>query len=76
MKAKINDRDLGSARGVNITLPEGVTCKSWMWRDDDGRHIDGWRIEPMSRACIRELGEALIAAAQEHAADCCHDPNN
>lgn len=70
MKAEIKDRDLGSARGVNIALPERATWSAWF---ADGRN---WlRIEHMSRACVRELGEALIEAAREHAVECGHDPD-
>jgi hypothetical protein len=67
MKAEISDRDLGSARGVNITLPERATYRAWF--GVDGR-TNGIRIEHMSRACVRALGEALIEAARRHAEEC------
>jgi hypothetical protein len=73
MKAKIEDRSLGTARGVNIELPESATVKPWF--GINGR-VNGIRIEHMSRACVRELGQALIDAAREHALECDHDPDD
>lgn len=63
MKAEIKDRDLGKARGVNITLPEAVSW-SRIYGVSGG---NGIRIEALSRAQVRELGEALIEAARQQA---------
>lgn len=65
MKAEIKDRDLGKARGVNITLPEAV---SWhrIYNGAFGGG-NGIRLEALSRAQVRELGEALIEATRQQA---------
>lgn len=56
MNVKITDRQT-STRGLDIELPRGVVNKP--------AGTGYLRLEPMSRAMIRELGEAIVKAADE-----------